>query len=425
MPFPPERTTRHAGRGHLKALDGIRGLAILMVLVHHAFRSNFAAGGRLGQIAGNFIFYGRFGVDLFFVLSGFLITGILLDTREDPHFFKKFYGRRALRIFPLYYGVLFLLFALTPLLHLQWQDMGWLLLTDLQNLRPYLASNLMLHDNLGLFHFWSLAVEEQFYLLWPAVVFLIRDRRILFRTTLALLAASIALRLAVLASGHGILAIHVTMATRADSLLLGGILAMLFRSESWPRVLRIAPAAFAISLAAILASIALLGPDEDLRRFVSPYAASFWISGVRYSALALCFGSLLVWSLRPQSRVQTIFQQPTLRFFGKYSYGIYVLHVPAITLLLYPLRGLFRDLTHSKGLAVAGSGIIALVLSVLAAVLSFHLFEKPFLRLKRFFDYEVTTRPIGDPVAGAILPAPSGRMAGVVKAIPQHSVSTR
>ena len=427
-------STRYAGRGHLKALDGIRGIAILMVLFHHAFLANVAAGGRSGQLIGYALHYGQFGVDLFFVLSGFLITGILLDTQSDSHFFKKFYGRRVLRIFPLYYGTLFVLFALTPLMHLNWQGMRLLLLLDLQNFRPALVGNFMLAPNLGLFHFWSLAIEEQFYLLWPAAVFFISDRRTLFRTTVALAVASLALRLLLIATGsgsaHDTLAIlHVSTIFRADSLLVGGIIAMLYRSEYWPRTLRLAPPAFFASLVLVALSVLLFGANED-RYLTFPYhpsAAVFWLRGLRYTVVAIGFGALIVWSLRPASVVQATFEQPILRFFGKYSYGLYVLHVPILTLILFPLRIFLRDLTHSKGIAVVGSGLLGLCVALAAAVLSFELFEKPFLRLKRFFDYDPPQTSRRDFPPGTVVDPPfSDKINGVaMEAIPRHSLTIR
>ncbi len=121
---------------------------------------------------------GWMGVDLFFVLSGFLITGILLDTRELPGYFKNFYVRRALRIFPLYYTMLAVLFLLTPWLHLQWHTghIAYLFYAGniAYNLNPDLAQ---VRPAVSFLHLWSLAVEEQFYLIWPLVVLMVSSRR--------------------------------------------------------------------------------------------------------------------------------------------------------------------------------------------------------------------------------------------------------
>ncbi|HVG42973.1 MAG TPA: acyltransferase [Chitinophagaceae bacterium] len=152
------------------ALDGLRGLAILLVVVYHNF----------GFI--NYFFFGWLGVDLFFVLSGFLITDILLKTREQPNFIRHFYTRRLLRIFPLYYLALILFLLLIPaanptLLNVEYyrDNSTWLLL--------YLQNWLYIFNptnQSALFHFWSLAVEEQYYLLWPFAVLLVKRAKVLF-----------------------------------------------------------------------------------------------------------------------------------------------------------------------------------------------------------------------------------------------------
>src|SRR6516162_4399451 len=124
--------------------------------------------------------YGLFGVDLFFVLSGFLITGILYDARNEPHYFRNFYMRRLLRIFPLYYGVLALVFFVAPLIPLlrgatlnylvERQAWAWLYAVNI---------HVAMHGDWSLSyinHFWSLAVEEHFYFFWPLVVFLLAHR---------------------------------------------------------------------------------------------------------------------------------------------------------------------------------------------------------------------------------------------------------
>jgi peptidoglycan/LPS O-acetylase OafA/YrhL len=378
---------RHAGRGHLRSLDGVRGLAILMVIFSHGFESNSQSGGLLIRFTGDLFYYGLFGVDLFFVLSGFLITGILFDSLSDDGFFRKFYARRVLRIFPLYYGVLIVLLLLTPLLRLHWNGMGWLLLAYLQNFRPQQIASFQPSPQVGLFHFWSLAVEEQFYLVWPAVVFFIRGKQRLFFTTLLISAGALLLRLALIAHGASAIDIHVNTLCRADSLLLGGTLALLYRSRYWPRVLQAAPFGLFTAALIILVSIGLIGMDP-----IHTHAGMFWTEGFRYTVLALGFASLLAWALRPQSVARWFFELSPLRFCGKYSYGIYVLHVVFLPFFISYFRPAIFAHTHSKLLAVIGSGLISLTIGIVAAYFSYQLFEKRFLRLKRFFDYDVPSQ---------------------------------
>lgn len=385
MPVPPTQSQhlRHAGRGHLRSLDGVRGVAILMVLFSHGFESNFQARGPLIRFIGDLFYYGLFGVDLFFVLSGFLITGILFDTSNDQAFFSKFYARRVLRIFPLYYGVLILLFLLTPFLHLHWNGMCWLLLGYLQNLQPARIATFQPSSQVGLYHFWSLAVEEQFYLVWPAVVFFIRGKRKLFYTTLLISAGALLLRLALIFHGTPAIDIHVNTLCRADSLLLGGALALLYRSRYWVRTLRLAPFGFIAATGIVILSVSILGLDPHASRF-----GMFWIEGFRYTILALGFGCLIACALNPSSVGLWFFELAPLRFFGKYSYGIYVLHVIFLSFLDHYFRSHLFAITHSKLLAVVGSGLLSLVIGVVAAFLSYHLYEKRFLRMKRYFDYD-------------------------------------
>jgi peptidoglycan/LPS O-acetylase OafA/YrhL len=373
---------RTVARGHLLALDGIRGLAILMVIGSHAFQSNYQARGHLTDFIGQLLHYGSFGVDLFFVLSGFLITGILFDSLQDKGYFRKFYARRALRIFPLYYGVLVVCLLLTHPLHLHWGDMGWLLMFYLQNLHPMKIMSFSPGAGIGLYHFWSLAVEEQFYLVWPAVVFLVRDKRKLLITMLAASGAALLLRLGLLEYGASPFAMHVTTVCRADSLLLGGALAMLYRSRQWARVQRVAPWGFVCAATITVASI-------------YPH---LWGNGVvEYTVLALGFGCLIAWSLLPGSICQWIFQMGWMRFLGKYSYGLYVLHVLVLSAMNLPLRAALLGATHNKLVAVVGAGMTSLAVSIVAAYASYHLYEKPFLNLKHRFDYSRRALNHGSP----------------------------
>jgi len=156
-------------RGWIPALDGIRGLAILMVMLFH-YGGNLERTNPIGRLVGGLFSFGWSGVDLFFVLSGFLITGILLDSRNAENYFSSFYARRVLRIFPAYYVSLALLLLILPMLdpplRLSLPSDQWMYVFYAQNwvgIFDYPGRGLLTP-------YWSLAVEEQFYLVWPLVV---------------------------------------------------------------------------------------------------------------------------------------------------------------------------------------------------------------------------------------------------------------
>src|SRR5436190_14494061 len=167
MDTPLTIEEKRTGHGWIPALDGIRGLAILMVMLFH-YSPELDRSNPIERVAGSFCGYGWTGVDLFFVLSGFLITGILLESRAAGNYFSSFYMRRVLRIFPAYYLSLGLMFLVVPKI-----DSGGLRLLPSAHDRwmyVFYAQNWV-----GIFHYpgqmivtpyWSLAVEEQFYLVW-------------------------------------------------------------------------------------------------------------------------------------------------------------------------------------------------------------------------------------------------------------------
>ena len=385
-PHPP---LRHSGRGHLKALDGIRGLAILMVASSHAFLSNVLSGNLVQRLAGEALLHGNVGVDLFFVLSGFLITGILVDTINDSGYFRKFYARRILRIFPIYYAVLFTFLLLTPVLHLNWGGMAIPLLLFAQNLRPDSIHNFHLGP-VELAHFWSLAVEEQFYLVWPAAILFLRTPSRILRAAAIVSALALISRVTILLlknPADSFYFIHVGTFFRADSLLCGAALAVLYRSRHWLATVRWAPPVFLVTIVIIHIGF-WLEPRTHNHLLIN-----LWDFGFRYTFLILNFGALIVWALKEGSLVHWIFQMRWLRFFGKYSYGLYVYHLLILPAVISRLRPWFAAEFHSKFLGVLLSALVGLAACTLAAFLSYQLFEKHFLRLKKYFDYDRPTEP--------------------------------
>ena len=401
--------------GHLPALDGLRGLAILLVLLHHFFHPFFsphALDAWLIRITRG----GWCGVDLFFVLSGFLITGILLDAKRKRHYFRNFYVRRVLRIFPLYFAVLALYFVVFPLLPDpkfgayvagSVDDQAWFW-TYMTNFR--LAERLQWYPNVVPNVYWSLAVEEQFYLVWPFVVLVLR-RAALARVCLLLLAGAFLLRVGMTLSGADPIATLVLTPARIDTLAAGAFLACLVRARGGLRAVRLPVRPLLAASGAGLAAIFLL--DGGLR------AAADVTRTIGFSLFAVFFASLLLSVLfAPEgSRRRRFFTQPALRTLGKYSYALYLLHGPIGSFLTdvvrpYEFPRVFGSML--PGMAVYTAACLAV--SLAAAILSWNLLERHFLRLKRFFREEAPAAATGDAAGAAGMSAARAAGTAVIAA---------
>ena len=385
----------HSEKAHNPALDGVRGIAILLVLLHH-WGIPVPAGSRFAPFV--FAFCGScwVGVDLFFALSGFLITGILLDTVDTKHFLKNFYTRRFLRIFPLYYGVIAVLLLLTPVLHFAWGAMLPLLLFYLQNtgIAVPLDHYRLAHD-VNLNPYWSLAVEEQFYLLWPLIVLAVRDVGRLTKVVFALSGAALVLRIVLLGAGVSPWFVYCFTACRADTLLLGGALALLLRSERGPlrdAVLRWMPW---IAGAALLI---LLGMAVPLRGLDWKNSPALMTGGFTLIAIASC--GLIAWTQREGSGGWL--RQPLPRFFGRYSYGIYMLHLLCFRLLYKGIEARMLPLLRWWQVAAVLSWLAAAGAVIGVAVLCFKFYETPFLKLKRKFAYRTPLNAAKDSKAASV-----------------------
>lgn len=376
---------RDISRSHYVALDGLRGLAILTVVIFHFSLEHpnaHAADGIFLQLAE----LGWAGVDLFFVLSGFLITGILLETKSSPHYFRNFLARRFLRIWPLYYATLIVFFVIAPLVLDPMPDMLQSMNEEQAWFWLYAANWLFAREG-GFGHtsggyFWSLAVEEQFYLFWPVVVFYLSSRNLLKLCGLLFLVSSVGRVLLVL-SGVSTGVVYVMTFTRLDPLVTGAALAVCLRTQTLSaEVRRVLPYLAGTSLLA-LAVVRLL---DGHGFYTGRYMAMFGLS-----PLAILFGCLCAYSLQESvhPRWRAFLASRPMVAAGKYSYALYIVHVPIASLVAQVTIDRLppSDDAAAYNLAFAMFFVLAALVSGVLAFLSWHLFEKHILKLKRFFEY--------------------------------------
>jgi peptidoglycan/LPS O-acetylase OafA/YrhL len=324
----------------------MRGLAVFLVLLAHS-ATVFTGVPSFKWIDS----YGNMGVQLFFVLSGFLITRILLDTKDTPHFFRNFFVRRGLRIYPLYYALLaFVVFAGVVHQHgVRW----WPYVLYLSNI-IYGSGT----EPAPLKPVWSLAVEEQFYLVWPFVVSIL-SRRALERLCVIIIIGTVGLRLT------GVLAFHNTL-LQLDALAAGALIACRFDKIALWRP-------YALFVACLLP----LG-------FSLPIG---FLNNVSQTIQALGGAALLIVLLDNEVFISRAFRAPALRYLGKISYGVYLIHSLVFAAFLRSHLGI-AAIASGSALVAAGCLIGEFTIVLAIATVSFYFFESPLLRLKRYFEPE-------------------------------------
>jgi peptidoglycan/LPS O-acetylase OafA/YrhL len=353
-------------------LDLLRGVAVLLVVLFHGFALPTRLEGFDGaaKIFVAIALQGWTGVHLFFVLSGFLITGILLETKRQPRYYRNFFIRRALRILPAYYLVLVVLALARGHAWLghqcSWAFLG-LSALYLSNLTPLFGVRM------GFGPLWSLAVEEQFYLAWPFLVRRIAPRAIA-RVALGIIVVAPVLRAIAFATSHSDFNFYTWLV--ADGLAWGALLAVLARERARPSMKRLAWLLF------VLAGLVFaIGAPFGI--FSSGTLAG---SALRITGTDLLFAGVLVATLLVgTSRARTLVQRPSLRFFGDISYGLYLCHVivfDAFDRMTARFAPSFPALEGNIS-ALALRFLVAGGLSVFIAYGSRRLFEEPFLRLKK------------------------------------------
>ena len=351
-------------------LDGIRAIAIWMVLLVHVITGFPNPEGALSFLPGSMqvaIGHGWLGVDLFFMLSGFLITGILLDTRERPHYFRNFYARRFLRIMPLYFTMV-LVWALF------YHQYGRYLL-----LSSVFGANLAPVFHVAVPHgptvLWSLAVEEHFYFLWPLIVLLV-DRKKLLWLCLAIFVGCPILRGICALKGVNPGTIIVFSCFRFDGLATGAAIAIWARSARFDR--KTAHVIAAICLV-MLCVVTIGGAGHGIFGTKTPVGLAFTYTQA-YFAFAIPFVLALVY----RGTVWTsVLRNPFMQLSGALSYCLYLIHLS----IGDGYQALLAKRLHlGPTETVLARATVIVSLSFAIAALSRKFLEQPCLALKSRFE---------------------------------------
>ncbi len=373
----------------MPTLDGIRGIAILMVVLH-----NIASHGV--EHASNFVVkifllvcdFGWVGVQLFFVLSGFLITGILLDGKGSANQLKNFYIRRSLRIFPLYYVFLVVIFIVLPLLRIDptWLEQTknyemWYWLYLINWVQPFA-------DKLEMGHLWSLAIEEQFYLLWPMLAVFLHKNTLAY-VCLSLIVTAIIFRLlfVTLLPDIGTTVAYTFTVARYDALAIGALIALTCRNKLWFEYVKERSYAVTVSILSVITILLLIYHEFDpVNGILAP---------LNQTLIAILFGLLILFSIEINCEKTTIYYRilssKLLTLFGKYSYAIYIFHLPVkfIWFAGYSLDPMeYNGVLKLYAMIYNFSGV--LLISTAMAFLSWNILERHCLGYKRMFAIKAT-----------------------------------
>lgn len=381
----------------LPELDGLRGLAILLVIVWHYFvlRLEFVPGSLPAYLTAT-LRLGWSGVDLFFVLSGFLIGGILMDNRLSENYFKAFYVRRICRIFPLYFlwFLLFCVFLLAAGPPLQ-ATLAWLFgrPQPLWSYATFTQNFTMAYSNFGGANWmgitWSLAVEEQFYCVLPFIVRYVAPRRLPWLLVGFIVLAPLLRVFLSFSFSAGPTAAYILMPCRADALLLGALCAWMVRQREIAAWLATHTNILYIAFAILLAGTGLISVKYD------PFLSDGW-RNMNYTWLAFLYACLLMLAVTEKNGpVKILANIPALRRLGIVAYGVYMFHEGILGLAHGLILHQGPKIQTIQDLAIT---MLALVATVALAVLSWKSLEKPLVALGHRLQYQ---KPFTAPFATA------------------------
>jgi peptidoglycan/LPS O-acetylase OafA/YrhL len=370
-------------RRYLPSLEGIRGYGFLLVFCGHYFRAEKLAGPdtlRL-KLFCSISSIGLFAVPAFFVLSGYLIGGILFHTRNREGFFKVFYFRRILRVFPVYYLTLL---AIAIVYKIQQFPTGfhfWAHFFYIQNLLP--RYSITPTGGVTTIHFWSLAVEEQFYLLWPLVVWRFRARRQLIAIATALVVLCCAIRLAAPFLSISALGMSFFTFTRVDAILLGVLLNLTGETAMFRRWM---PLAKWVTLFSVL-MLALLGYFKGVAWAETYSGREIWIPLGNLTAVAI-----IVAVIEEGGVLNRMCSQRWICQLGALSYSAYVFHLTFIRFFMDDIAT-YLDRYMRWSFAALISGVLAFCTTLVLSLLSYRFLEVPMMSLKRHLRYGAVNGP--------------------------------
>lgn len=356
----------NADNQHIGLLDGFRGLALLLVMAQHFL--GFAPGW--------------VGVDLFFVLSGFLVTWKLVQGLNEPNYYLNFYWRRVVRIFPLYVVLLLFVFLIFPLLIPSLVTTSYHDLMDIQTWYWTFSQNIYSArngwpNNISLIHLWSLAVEVQFYLAWPFVIrFFYKKGNLLTWVIAGLIVFAIVFRLF---AGNVIpmasIYRYVLLPSRIDSFAAGALLYLVLQSNA----ARLKQVLLWVAIAGAALMVFLYAVLQIPMHLNQPFTSRF-----AYTPVDITWAALLGYGLlsAKSNLVQQVFTKKLFANIGKYSYGMYIVHMPLWTMLNRLLQNKYGLQLNNEPLLLWGVSLGLTVVVYGIGYISYHKFERYFMRLK-------------------------------------------